>query len=63
MNQCGAILVLGTSLTVFSSYRIILQGYDLRKFIFMVNIGTTRGDEYANVKINAKCSDLFSAVS
>lgn len=63
VSKCGAVLVLGTSLSVFSSYRIILQAHDLCKYIFIVNIGPTRGDKQANKKISTKCSDLFSSIS
>lgn len=59
VENCDSLLVLGSSLTVFSSYRIILQAAELRKPIAIVNIGQTRGDKYANIKIDGKCGDII----
>lgn len=63
VKQCDAVLVLGSSLSVFSSYRIILQSHQLQKYIFIVNIGQTRADELASLKMSVKCSDVFGALS
>lgn len=59
VKLCDALLVLGTSLTVFSAYRIILQAAELHKAIAIVNIGETRGDKLASIKVNAKCGDVI----
>jgi len=63
MEDSDALLVLGTSLTVFSSYRIVLQAQSLKKYIFIVNIGYTRGDALASMKLEVKCSELFKNIS
>jgi NAD-dependent deacetylase sirtuin 4 len=55
-------LGLGTSLTVFSCSRIILQAHDNKKQIAIVNIGPTRGDEYAHIKVDTKCEDIISTL-
>lgn len=59
VKNCDSLLVLGTSLTVFSSYRIILQVSEDKKQIAIVNIGPTRGDKYACIKVDAKCGDII----
>lgn len=53
------LLVLGSSLSVFSGYRIVLHSYDLGLPIAIVNIGPTRGDLKANLKISGKCGDII----
>ncbi|XP_058817911.1 NAD-dependent protein deacylase Sirt4 [Topomyia yanbarensis] len=53
------VLVLGSSLTVFSGYRIILQAKELGMPVAIVNIGETRGDSLADLKISARCGELL----
>ncbi|KAE8739781.1 hypothetical protein FOCC_FOCC014707 [Frankliniella occidentalis] len=59
VKLCDTLLVLGSSLTVFSAYRIVLQAADLHKPIAIVNIGDTRGDQHALIKVSAKCGDVI----
>ena len=59
VKQCDGLLVLGSTLTVFSAYRIVLQAAELHKPIAIVNIGETRGDKHAVIKIDAKCGDVI----
>ncbi|KAH8270708.1 hypothetical protein KR044_010034 [Drosophila immigrans] len=53
------LLVLGSSLLVFSGYRIVLQTKDLKLPVAIVNIGETRADHLADIKISAKCGDVI----
>lgn len=57
-----ALLVLGSSLLVYSGYRIVLHCFDLRIPIAIVNIGGTRGDDKADLKISTKCGDLLPKI-
>ncbi|KAK5638290.1 hypothetical protein RI129_012585 [Pyrocoelia pectoralis] len=59
VSESDGILVLGSSLSVYSAYRIILQAVGLRKEIAIVNIGSTRADNCAHIKISAKCGDIL----
>nr|CAD7599725.1 unnamed protein product [Timema genevievae] len=59
LKRSDSLLVLGSSLSVFSGYRIVLQARELNKPIAIVNIGTTRGDKHAHIKISAKCGDVL----
>lgn len=59
ISKSDSLLILGSSLTVFSAYRFVLQGVEEQKKIAIVNIGATRADNYANLKISAKCSDML----
>lgn len=59
VRTSDGLLVLGSSLQVFSGYRIILNTYDLGLPIAIVSIGKTRGDHKATLKISAKCGDVI----
>jgi NAD-dependent deacetylase sirtuin 4 len=56
------VLVLGSSLTVFSGYRIVLQAKELNLPVAIVNIGDTRGDPKADLKVSAKCGDIIEEI-
>lgn len=53
------LLVLGSSLLVFSGYRMVLQTKDLKLPVAIVNIGETRADHLADIKLSAKCGDVI----
>ena len=57
--QSDGLLVLGSSLLVFSGYRIVLQTKELGLPVAIVTIGETRGDPKADLKISAKCGDII----
>lgn len=57
--QSDGLLVLGSSLLVFSGYRIVLQTKELGLPVAIVSIGETRGDAKADLKISAKCGDII----
>ncbi|EQC38063.1 hypothetical protein SDRG_04493 [Saprolegnia diclina VS20] len=59
VDTADAMLVLGSSLHVFSGYRFLLRAKDAHVPIGIVNIGPTRGDGLATVKVNAKCSSVL----
>lgn len=62
VGAADSLLVLGSSLSVFSGFRIVLQAFEAKKPISIVNIGKTRGDEYAKVKIAARCGDILPKI-
>ena len=57
--ESDGVLVLGSSLTVFSGYRIVLQAKELGLPVGIINIGVTRGDPKADLKISGKCGDII----
>ncbi|XP_046386929.1 NAD-dependent protein deacylase Sirt4 [Ischnura elegans] len=63
VRSSDGLLVLGSSLSVFSSYRIILQAAEEKKPIVIVNIGPTRGDSQATFKVSTKCGDVLPLIS
>lgn len=58
-GKCDALLVLGTSLSTYSGLRIIHRVSELKKPIGIINIGPTRGDAFANLRIDARCGDVL----
>lgn len=61
-QDCDSLLILGSSLTVFSSYRVVLKAAECNKPIAIVNIGNTRGDSHSSLKINARCGEILPLV-
>lgn len=62
VEESDGMLILGSSLTVMSGYRFVYHA-SLRGIpILIVNIGPTRADDIATVKISAKCSDIVKLI-
>ncbi|CAK9290913.1 unnamed protein product [Gordionus sp. m RMFG-2023] len=47
---------------MYSSYRIVSTFYQSQKPIAIINIGGTRADNLANVKIDARLGEILPAV-
>ncbi|MCV7259868.1 NAD-dependent protein deacetylase [Mycobacterium shimoidei] len=59
VDSAEALLVAGSSLTVFSGYRFVRHAAARGIPIAIVNRGPTRGDSLATVKIDGGCSELL----
>jgi NAD-dependent SIR2 family protein deacetylase len=59
IDGADALLVAGSSLTVFSGYRFVRHAAALGIPIVIINRGRTRGDELATVKVDAGCSEML----
>ena len=46
-------------MTVFSGLRFVRHAAAAGKPVAIINRGTTRGDEFATVKLDAGCSELL----
>ena len=53
VEHAGCLLVLGSSLTVMSGYRFVLHAAKLGIPVAVVNVGPTRGDAKADVRVDA----------
>ena len=53
LEQAGSLLVVGTSLTVFSGYRFVSRARKAGKPIGIINMGSTRGDSDALIRLHA----------
>ncbi|MEE3064642.1 MAG: NAD-dependent deacetylase [Actinomycetota bacterium] len=59
IDESDALLVAGSSLTVFSGYRFVRHAAARGIPVAIVNRGPTRGDELATVKLDGGCSELL----
>ena len=57
VEDADALLVAGSSLTVFSGYRFVRHAASLGIPVAIVNRGPTRGDKLADVKVDGGCSE------
>jgi len=55
--------VLGSSLTVMSGHRFVLRAARDGRPVAIVNQGTTRGDRYAAVSVDAPLGTVLPAVA
>ncbi len=58
-EDADALLVVGSSLAVFSGYRFVLRATEDRRPVAIVNVGPTRGDEQATVKIEERVGTVL----
>jgi NAD-dependent SIR2 family protein deacetylase len=63
VGAADALLVAGSSLTVFSGYRFVRHAAALAKPVAIINRGPTRGDELATVKLDNGCSEMLALLA
>jgi NAD-dependent SIR2 family protein deacetylase len=63
IDEADALLVAGSSLTVFSGYRFVRHAAALGIPIAIINRGRTRGDDLAAVKIDNGCSPMLALLA
>lgn len=63
LEQAEALLVAGSSLTVFSGFRFVRHAASLGLPVAIINRGPTRGDDLATVKVDAGCSELLALLN
>ena len=60
LQDASGLLVLGSSLAVFSGFRFCRDAAALGKPIFIATQGVTRGDGLAQTKVDVPLGELFS---
>jgi NAD-dependent SIR2 family protein deacetylase len=63
VDQAEALLVAGSSLTVFSGYRFVRHAAARGIPVAILNRGPTRGDHLATVKVDGGCSELLTLLA
>ncbi|POH73511.1 Sir2 family NAD-dependent protein deacetylase [Arthrobacter glacialis] len=63
VEEAAGIVVAGSSLTVMSGLRFVKKAAKDGKHVIIINRGATRGDELANVKIEAGVSEAMTHVT
>lgn len=62
IQESDSLLCAGTSLQVYSGYRFVAAAYNQGKTVAILNIGPTRADNLAHIKIDAKCGEVLSKI-
>ncbi len=63
VDDADALLVAGSSLTVYSGYRFVRHAAARGIPIAIVNRGRTRGDDLATVRIDNGCSPMLALLA
>lgn len=63
VDNGGALLVVGSSLTVMSGLRFVRRASKAGTPVVIVNRGVTRGDELATVKVDVGCAEFLGALT
>lgn len=63
VDESDALLVAGSSLTVFSGLRFVRHAAARGKPVAIVNRGVTRGDDLATVKVDGGCSEILALLA
>jgi NAD-dependent SIR2 family protein deacetylase len=59
LEEGDALLVVGSSLAVFSGYRFVLRAAERHMPIGMINIGECRGEALADVRVEARAGEVL----
>ncbi|MDN3517045.1 NAD-dependent protein deacetylase [Aquisalimonas lutea] len=63
LEEADLLLVAGSSLMVWSGYRFVRHAARIGIPVVVLNLGRTRGDREATVKLEAPCGDTLTAVA
>jgi NAD-dependent deacetylase sirtuin 4 len=63
VDAADALLVVGSSLAVFSGYRFVLRAHERKTAVAIVNLGETRGDPLATLKLDARSGEVLPALA
>jgi len=63
LQEGEALLVVGSSLAVFSGFRFVRRAAERGIPVAMVNLGETRGDPYARVRVDAAAGTVLPALA
>ena len=63
IDSSDALLVAGSSLTVFSGYRFVRHAAAAGIPVAIINRGSTRGDDLATVKVDNGCSPMLALLA
>ena len=63
VERAEAMLVIGSSLMVFSGYRFARHANELGKPIVILNRGRTRADDLATLKLDADCEQVLGGMT
>jgi NAD-dependent deacetylase sirtuin 4 len=59
VDECTGMVVIGSSLQVYSAYRLARRIKDQGKPLTIINLGETRADTLADTKIDDECTRVL----
>ena len=62
VDSSDGVLVIGTSLMAFSSYRLVRRAHQKKLPIASLNLGVTRADDLLDQKFVGDCEDVLEAL-
>lgn len=62
LEESDVLLVVGSSLAVFSGYRFVLKAVERSIPVGLVNVGETRADVHARVRVDARAGEVLPAL-
>jgi NAD-dependent SIR2 family protein deacetylase len=62
LDAAEVLLIVGSSLTVFSGYRFVLRARERGMRVAVLNLGPTRADAEATIKLEAKAGEVLPAL-
>ncbi len=62
LERADALLVVGSSLMVYSGYRFVQAAAELNRPIAAVNLGLTRADALLTLKVRAPCAEALAGL-
>jgi NAD+-dependent protein deacetylase sirtuin 4 len=62
-DRAELLLVVGSSLTVFSGYRFVRRAAERQVPVAILNRGPTRGDPHATIRVDARAGDALPALA
>ena len=63
LDAADALLVAGSSLTVYSGYRFVLRAAARGIPVAIVNLGESRGDAHATVRVDAPAAEVLTGLA
>ena len=63
LARAEVLLVAGSSLTVYSGFRFVRRAAEQKVPVAIVNLGPTRGDPLAQLRIDARLGDFLPALA
>jgi NAD-dependent deacetylase sirtuin 4 len=63
VEEADALLVVGSSLAVYSGFRFVRRAHERGQPVALLNLGETRGDALASVRLEAKSGEALSALA
>ncbi|KAM8868213.1 NAD-dependent protein lipoamidase sirtuin-4, mitochondrial [Synchiropus picturatus] len=62
LAESDSVLVVGSSLQVYSAYRFLLAAGDRKIPVAILNIGPTRADHLAELRVKGRCGEVLSLI-